>query len=272
MLILQNNKYYIKASKREQSFWANDYFWTQTNWEKQIKEIEEYENFNKTWDKNLNYLDFIKTLWSFKNWLSIWGWFWEEELSIVSKWIVENLTFVDFSEWSNEILRNNAKRLNIENNVFTINGDLNFIQLEEKKYDFIICRMVLHHIINLEECLFELNKSLTDNWIIVIEEHIVPNRFQRSDERMNFLNKFRIYLKNTFNIDTNDYFVTSKRTMINNCPFEAIRSEELYNIIKYYFYNTKIFESLYWYLYTDHSFIMKEYNSVFYKEMFKIQS
>lgn len=270
MLIEQNNKFYLKASKREQSFWANDYFWTQNNW-KIIQEIQEYENFNKSWNKNINYLDYIKSLWEFHNGLSIgWG-FWEEELTIVTKWVVENMTFVDFSEWSNTILRENAEKLNIKNKVFSINWDLNFIKIEKNTYDFIICRNVLHHIINLEECLFQLNNSLTENGIIVIDEFIWANKFQWGIKRIEFINQFKENLKSKFNIETSEFIKTNKRTITNNCPFEAIRSEELYNLITYYFWENKIHENLYWYLFEDHWFYIKQNNPIIYSELEKFE-
>ncbi|OIP51879.1 hypothetical protein AUK10_04340 [Candidatus Gracilibacteria bacterium CG2_30_37_12] len=270
MLIKQDNKYYIKATKREQSFWANDYFGTQNNG-KIIQEIQEYENFNKSGNKDINYLDNIKSLGKFHNGLSLGGGFGEEELSIVAKGVVENMTFVDFSEGSNTILRENAEKLNIKNKVFSINGDLNFIKLEKNTYDFIICRNVLHHIINLEECLFQLNNSLTENGIIVIDEFIGANKFQWSTTRIEFIKTFCKHLKEKFDIETLDFVKTNKKSLTNNCPFEAIRSEELYNLIHYYFGENQIQENRYGYLFEDQSSYVKESNSIIYTELLKFE-
>lgn len=270
MLIEKNNKLYIRACRREQQFWESDFFNTQSSWEKS-EYIQEYINLKRTGNKNLTYLTHLKTLWNFKKWLSIGWWFWEEELALVSNWVVQNMTFIDFSDGSNNILELNAKELWITDRVSAINGDLNFISLTENKYDFIICRNVLHHIINLEECLFELNKSLTSNWIIVIDEYIWPNRFQWTNERLDFIKDFQNKLLNKYDISTFTFKRTNSKTLVNNCPFESIRSEELYNLINYYFWDKAIYEKLYWELFEDHSFYYLWEDKKFYDELVEFE-
>jgi SAM-dependent methyltransferase len=123
----------------------------------------------------------------------------------------------------------------VQDRVSIINGDLNFITLKENSYDFIICRNVLHHIINLEECLFELTKSLTSNGILVIDDFIGENKFQRTEERMQAISNFQKTVKERYNIVSPSYCRTNSKVLTNNCPFEAIRSEDVYDVVQYYF-------------------------------------
>ena len=52
-----------------------------------------------------------------------------------------------------------------QSNTAFIIGDLNFVNLPENKYDLIFCNGVLHHIINLEHLLAQINRSLKDDGI-----------------------------------------------------------------------------------------------------------
>lgn len=67
--------------------------------------------------------------------------------------------------------------------------DLNFIELPEKTYDFILCHGVLHHLINLEHVLAEMNVGLKANGIILIYEYVGPDRWQFTDQHLDALRR-----------------------------------------------------------------------------------
>ncbi|MCF7885414.1 MAG: class I SAM-dependent methyltransferase, partial [Candidatus Marinimicrobia bacterium] len=67
-------------------------------------------------------------------------------------------------------------------------NDLNFIKFENNKYDFILCKSILHHIINLEYLLYQVNSALKENGILVVYEYIGEDKQQWNDKKINILN------------------------------------------------------------------------------------
>ncbi|TWT59061.1 Methyltransferase domain protein [Thalassoglobus neptunius] len=55
-----------------------------------------------------------------------------------------------------------------DDRVGAIVGDLNFVNLPENHYDFILCHSILHHLINLEHVLEQVNNALTPGGICLI--------------------------------------------------------------------------------------------------------
>jgi SAM-dependent methyltransferase len=66
-------------------------------------------------------------------------------------------------------------------------GDLNFVHLPEARYDFILCHGVLHHLINLEHVLFQVNRALKDDGLLLIYEYIGETRWQFTPDRLRAL-------------------------------------------------------------------------------------
>lgn len=83
----------------------------------------------------------------------------------------------------------NSKLNNMSDNISAIDGDLNFINLKENSYDFILCHGVLHHLINVEYVLNQLNKALKKEGIIVFYEYIGEDRWQFSPNKLDTLQK-----------------------------------------------------------------------------------
>ena len=55
-----------------------------------------------------------------------------------------------------------------DDKINTIQGDLNFVELPTNTYDFILCHGILHHLINLEHILYQINKSLKPNGLFLV--------------------------------------------------------------------------------------------------------
>jgi SAM-dependent methyltransferase len=117
-------------------------------------------------------------------------------------------------------------------------NDLNFIDLPGNKYDFILCNSILHHIMNLEHLLFQVNNALKNNGIIVVNEYCGESKFQWSDEKIKILNT---KLRNRFG-KKYSFLKIQKAPMWNYSPFEGVRSSEIHPIIKEYFSNSTEFE------------------------------
>jgi SAM-dependent methyltransferase len=117
-------------------------------------------------------------------------------------------------------------------------NDLNFLHLPNKKYDFILCNSILHHIMNLEHLLFQINNALKNNGLLVVNEYCGESKFQLSDEKIKILNtKFR----NKFG-EKYSFLKIKKDPMWNYSPFEGVRSSEIHPIIKKIFSNNTEFE------------------------------
>ncbi len=117
--------------------------------------------------------------------------------------------------------------------VNVVAGDFNFMELPSDSYDFILCHGVLHHLINLESVLFQLNQALKVNGIIMIYEYIGETRWQFSEERMGVL-------KREFpDID----FRIPKRWEVPG--FESVRSADLLALVRTYFSSNCVREVLY---------------------------
>jgi len=123
--------------------------------------------------------------------------------------------------------------------------DLNFIKLEENEYDLIFCANVLHHIINLEHVLLELNKSLKKDGVILIDDFVGEQRFQFSEQRISLINSIGLLCNKKYGIKFNPMVRTSRKSLTNSCPFEAIRSEDIIPLIERIFGSNKLKEEKY---------------------------
>ncbi len=70
-----------------------------------------------------------------------------------------------------------------------LSGDLNFVQLPDRRYDFILCHGILHHLINLEHVLHQIDRALTPDGVLLVYEYVGENRWQFARERCQHLEK-----------------------------------------------------------------------------------
>jgi SAM-dependent methyltransferase len=122
----------------------------------------------------------------------------------------------------NGAIRDNDKR------VMVAKGDLNFVELPEDTYDFILCHGVLHHLINIEHVLAEITKALTADGVLLIYEYVGETRWQFTEERMRWLSK--AFPKIQFRVPP-IWSVTG---------FESVRSSELLSLIEAQFYDSTL--------------------------------
>lgn len=217
----KDNKIYQKALIREGKFWKGQ---TELHLDNTPKTLKDYKLLNET--GGIDRFDYIQSLGNFKNGLSIGCGSARYEIELLKKDIVKKFTFIDISDESFNKLRKSLPN-NLKNKVKLIKSDLNFINLKENEYDFIFCANVLHHLINLEYILLELNKSLTGDGIIFVDDYIGENRFQFSDKRIRAINETAKITNNKIGIKYVPMSRTNKNVLINSCPFEAIRSEDI---------------------------------------------
>lgn len=120
-----------------------------------------------------------------------------------------------------ELCADHNKAIRLEDpRIITNSGDLNFMDLEPDSYDFILCHGVLHHLINLEHLLYQLNRALKKTGLLLIYEYVGETRFQFSEARLDFLKS---------NFPT---LCFTKRLLYTVPGFESVRSGELLDLIK----------------------------------------
>jgi SAM-dependent methyltransferase len=114
--------------------------------------------------------------------------------------------------------------------------DVNALQLEET-YDLIFSTGALHHTTNLEALLSVVERALEPNGYFVVVEFIGPNRFQWTDRQIEIANQVLsaldpVYLRDGRNTRFERPTIES---MLACDPSEAVRSAEVYPLVKKYF-------------------------------------
>lgn len=66
-------------------------------------------------------------------------------------------------------------------------ADLNFVELQPNSYDFILCNCVLHHLINLEHVLHQINLALKEDGLFLVYEYVGETRWQFTKQRLDFI-------------------------------------------------------------------------------------
>lgn len=74
-------------------------------------------------------------------------------------------------------------------NASIVSEDLNFARLKENEYDLIVCVGILHHIVNLDDLLAEVNRALSPGGRFVVVEYIGEERFYWSKEKREYINR-----------------------------------------------------------------------------------
>jgi ubiquinone/menaquinone biosynthesis C-methylase UbiE len=114
--------------------------------------------------------------------------------------------------------------------------DVNNLHLEGQ-FDLIFSTGALHHTTNLEDVLANLQRVLSPDGYFVMVEFIGPNRFQWTDRQIEVANKLLNaldpqYLKNGYR---ETFERPTIECMLKSDPSEAVRSEEVYALVKQHF-------------------------------------
>ena len=237
--VISKNRLYHRALKREMNVWRSN------NVEADLDSVQflttniSYSGKNITLSRNRDWIEFISSLGSFEKGLILGGGNAKFETYLLKKGTVKTFENLDIVFKKNETERGA--------NQF---ADLNFVTLEENTYDIIIAKSILHHIINLEHLLTQVNKALKKDGIFVMLEYIGESKQQWSNNKIRFINGL---LKN-FDLEI------SKGVYDNTVPFESIRSEEIPGIINQIFSETKIIEHKWDYVYSAAKLGLYHYN------------
>lgn len=177
------------------------------------------------------WIDYLKErIGGFEHGLSVGSGMGEVEKLFLDKGLVRRWTTADLVD-TEEYLKDEAR-------VEHIVTDLNFIDLTGQKFDLILCKAILHHLVNLEYVLFELNRALDENGVLVVRDHVVESKRQYHDQKLDHINT---KLTKRFGKRLEDIHMSSPVSN-HNKPFECVRSGDIIDIIDHYFGGTKIIE------------------------------
>jgi SAM-dependent methyltransferase len=114
--------------------------------------------------------------------------------------------------------------------------DVNALELDGT-FDLILSTGALHHTTNLEDLLGKLAGVLAPNGYFVVVEFIGPNRFQWTDRQIEIANKILTVIDPFYLRDGNRtrFERPSIESMLNSDPSEAVRSADVYPLVKKYF-------------------------------------
>ncbi len=115
-------------------------------------------------------------------------------------------------------------------------GDVNALDIDGT-FDLILSTGALHHTTNLEELLQKVARALAPQGYFIVVEFIGPNRFQWTDRQIEIANKVLTALDPYYLRDgTQTRFERpSVESMLKCDPSEAVRSAEVYPLVKQYF-------------------------------------
>ena len=91
--------------------------------------------------------------------------------------LCEQYDAFDVSPGAIEMAKEAAEKSGITNVTYEVR-DLNYLTLEENRYDVAFASMSLHHVENLENLFEQVRKSLKPGRLFVLNEYVGPDRFQ----------------------------------------------------------------------------------------------
>jgi len=230
LVISNNNRLYNRALKREINVWRSNNNEADLDTVEFLKQNIFYKDIEIEITRNRDWLDFISLLGNFNKGLILGGGNAKFETYLLNRGIVKTFENLDilFKKGQTD------KKLNLF-------ADLNFVTLKENTYDIIIAKSILHHIINLEHLLTQVNRALKQDGIFVLLEYIGESKQQWRNDKIVFIND--LLKKSNLEISQGVYD--------NSVPFESIRSEEIPGIIDQIFSGSKIIEHRWDYVYTS---------------------
>ena len=144
-----------------------------------------------------------------------------------------HLTIYDISKESLAVLdRDLTSRF--PGRVVTEVTDLNFVELPENAFDLFISSGCLHHLYNLEHVAFQVNKSLTLDGYVFLEDYVGEARFQFSEEKKRMFEEAFLEAKARFRPVRHWRVVWPDLDDWTFSPFEALRSDETLDIFHRY--------------------------------------
>ncbi|MCB0993845.1 MAG: methyltransferase domain-containing protein, partial [Acidimicrobiales bacterium] len=113
-------------------------------------------------------------------------------------------------------------------------GDLNDLVLEEDRFDLVVARGCLHHVLRLEHLADQIATTLRPGGVLWVDDYVGETQFQYDDERLEVVNYLLALLPERYRYDVvNQRLVEQvhRREPGNlSSPFESIRSGDILDV------------------------------------------
>jgi SAM-dependent methyltransferase len=145
---------------------------------------------------------------------------------------VAHVEAVDVAESAVARAREESEKLALTNISYRV-ADLNGEELPPSAYDVVVAHSILHHVSALEHLLAQIERSLTGEGILIVNEYVGPARFQFSDEILDAINELFVCLPPRLRRSQLEGRMYERRerpdrdTVVAADPSEAVRSDEL---------------------------------------------
>lgn len=146
--------------------WFSDYNWLTIFWPKEAHEImfSEFEKFAPSKKVNI---------------LVLWAWSWAFDQRLLDNWYT-NITSTDFIIDSYKVKK--------WTNFFQYDLNKNDWEFYTEKFDYIFAIEVIEHLENQFHFLRNINKSLNNNWVLLISTPNITNQYSKA----NFIVKWQL--------------------------------------------------------------------------------
>ncbi|MCP4716693.1 MAG: class I SAM-dependent methyltransferase [Deltaproteobacteria bacterium] len=221
-------------------------FWDQLDTRRPLQfwdlaEVLRYRNKLISGRDNLGFLDWFKQCYvkrPFRTGLSLGCGAGEFDRRAWELGIVENLVGIDVAPHRLKT----AQKLSVGMPLVYIQQNLNTVQLPHSGYDFCLCKMILHHIEDLEHLFGELRQSLRPGGLLYIDEYVGPNRFQFDENHLKIADEvLQTIPEELRGLRYDPQSVKKRINRINPLviqsadPSEALRSSEIDRLLKNHF-------------------------------------
>ena len=237
---------------RERNYWnsVEKHFFSKDPEAYLPKQIIEYMNETFTDSKDTPWWKFLKKFGTFQKGLSLGCGIGFIEKKIMAEGITQEMDLIDISEGAIQEARTNLQ----EYRCTFYSEDINHIDLPENKYDFILANSSLHHFVNLEHIVEQMEKTLQADGLLVIYDYIGEKKLQWDDARLDFVSRLirvipvryrlnlsllldpSIPLRRRPGLIIDQLKARMKRVSLEEIsPFEAVRSDETLSIVSNHF-------------------------------------
>lgn len=144
----------------------------------------------------------------------------------------------DASPESIRIARELATKDGLHDRIHYEIADINRLVLPEKAYDYVVCKMSLHHFEALEHVYAQIRRALKPGGVFMFNEFVGPTRFQWTDRQLALVNGLLRALPKRHRrsvLTGNELTEISRPTideMIGVDPTEAIRSADIIPVLE----------------------------------------
>ena len=151
------------------------------------------------------------------------------ERTFLGQGICERFTGIDVAQAAIDEARAEAQRGGLP--LEYLCQDLNRLDLGGRSFDLVVCQTILHHVLELEHLLDEIERSLSPDGVFYVHDYIGETQFQFSEERLRWFNAVMQALPEDLRASRLRKLVPAeiRRPEPGNLvsPFEAIRSGEI---------------------------------------------